>query len=166
MFGKHHIITQLAGGFAIAAVAAVVAVSSAAAGTSSGDRTRGQACQTTATSWHVVTDDLGIPWLEPVGLEACTDAPLACTSASSTPAPNTGWIVIVDDLGVPSLSQLAPSEPALTPQACVQQAAAPAAQAGSAPVKPKVSVKKKASVKKASSSLVCRFRHSESVTGC
>ena len=79
MFGNHHLITQLAGAFAIASVAAVVAVSSAAAGTSSSDRTRGQACQTTATSWRVVTDDLGIPWLEPVGLEACTDRRVCAT---------------------------------------------------------------------------------------
>ena len=161
MFGKHHIITQLAGAFAIASVAAVVAVSSAAAGTSSSDRTRGQACQTTATSWHVVTDDLGIPWLEPVGLEACTDAPLACTPALS---PNTGWIVVVDDLGVPSLTQIAPSEPAVTQEACVLQAAAPAVSAPKESVKPKASVKKKASAKKKASSMTNQFRHAESVT--
>jgi hypothetical protein len=160
MFGKHHIIAQLTGGFAIAAVAAVVAVSSAAAGTSSSDRTRGQACQTAATSWRVVADDQGIPWLEPVGLEACTDAPLVCTPAL---APHSGWIVVVDDLGVPSLIQIAPSEPGVTPEACVLQAAAPAVSAPKASVKPKASVTKKASAKKKASSMTTQFRHAESV---
>ncbi len=161
MFGKHHIITQLAGAFAIVAVAAVVAASSATAGTSSNDRARSQACQTKATGWHVVTDDQGVPWLEPVGLEACTDVPLACTPTAETPTRSSypGWAFTTDDLGRPWLVPVEKSAPTVTPAACVLQAIAPVASA------PKASVKK-ASAKKTSSSPICRFRHAESVTGC
>jgi hypothetical protein len=104
MFGKHRILTQLAGAFAIAAVLATVAVSSAAAGTSSSDRTRGPACQGTGSTWITITDDLGIPSLQQTSPTACTDA-LICTptAAAATRRAYPGWAFTPDENGRPWL---------------------------------------------------------------
>jgi hypothetical protein len=162
MFGRHHTIRQLAGAFAITAVAAVVAASSASAGTSSSDRTRDKSCQGgSPMSWITITDDLGTQWLEPSPQSDCTTS-IACKAAlqASTQAPMSGWITVVDDLGIPYLSPVGQSgAPVTPPVVCVFQAAAPAAPVLSAPAKPKTAVKKK------SSSTTSRFRHAESVTG-
>jgi hypothetical protein len=119
MFGKHHILTQLAEAFAIAAVLSVVAVSSAAAGTSSSDRTRGDACQGTASTWITITDDLGIPSLQQTGQTACTDA-VECTpkAAAATSSPYPGWAFTTTDRGLPWLVPVAKTKSAGS-EACV-----------------------------------------------
>jgi hypothetical protein len=138
MFGKHHIFNQLARVFAIAAALAVVAVSSAAAGTSSSDRTRGQACQGTASTWITITDDLGIPSLQQTGQTVCTDA-VTCTAtaAVATRSPYPGWAFTTDDQGLPWLVPIAKSQPAGR-DACVLDQ--PASAAGAKTEKPVKSV--------------------------
>jgi hypothetical protein len=113
MFAKHHILTQLSRALAIAAVLAAVAVSSAAAGTSSSGRTRDQACQGPVSTWITITDDLGIPSLQQTGPTACTDA-LACTptTAVATRSGYPGWAFTTDSLGRPWLVPVAKSEAA------------------------------------------------------
>ena len=127
MFGKHQLITQLAGAFAIASVAAVVAVSSAAAGTSSSDRTRGPACQGTPSTWITVEGDMYVPSLRHTGQTACTDA-LACTptAAAATRSPYPGWAFTTDYRGLPWLVPVEKSS-----DACVLKQSDPAAAAKS-----------------------------------
>jgi hypothetical protein len=98
MFGKHSTLKHVAQGIVVAAVVVAVAVPSALAGTKSGDRTRGQACQGDAI-WITVTDDLGLSQLVPVSHGPCTAA-VACA-----PSADAGWITVIDDLGLPSLVQ-------------------------------------------------------------
>ena len=165
MFGRHHMIKQLAGGFAIVAVAAVVAASSASAGTNSSDRTRDKSCQGATSGWITITDDLGTAYLVQSPQTDCTTS-IACTSTPQTPnqAPPTGWVSIVDDLGIPYLYPVGQTGASVTPAACVLAlnagtTAAPVASAKASAKKSKPSAKKTKSA-----SMNSRFRHAESVT--
>jgi hypothetical protein len=163
LFAKHHIIKHVAGGFAIAVIAATVLVSSASARTSSTDRTRAASCQ--QVGWITVTDDLGIPWFKASPETACTNA-IACTYTPQSPgqAP-AGWITVVDDLGIPYLYPVGQGDAAVTPTACVLALTtgtpAPTAAAAPAKAKPTASAKKS---KTNSAAMHTRFRHAESVT--
>jgi hypothetical protein len=104
MFRKHHAVKHVAGGIAIVAVVAAIAVQSAAAGTSMRRAAESQACQAGAPGWISITDDLGVPSLQPVAPTACTDT-VACTSTyvAATRSPYPGWVFVTDDLGLQSL---------------------------------------------------------------
>jgi hypothetical protein len=121
MFRKRHML-KLSGGIAIAASLAVIAVPSAL-----GAHKDGPACQSGPAGWISVTDDQGVPYLEPVGQTACA-APLACTSAAdaATSSPYPGWVSVTDDLGIPWLYQVSLSASA-DREACTPAPAAPAA---------------------------------------